>query len=121
MVLRYSKPASQRQLKISQMIRSALAEMFARGELSHPYFDNIMVTVSEVRVSADLKTATAFVVLPDDSNKKQIIKFFNQISPEVRKLITPKINLKYSPTVRFIVDESVENAKKIEDIIKKGQ
>jgi ribosome-binding factor A len=119
MVLRYSKLPTQRQLQVAQSIRSALSEILVRGELSL-YFENIMVTVSEVRVSADLKTATAFVVLPESSDKKGILKFFNEISPKIRKFVSQKISLRYMPTLRFVEDESVENAKRIEDIIRQG-
>lgn len=112
--MRYTTPPSQRQLRVAEEIRQAVSEIFLRNELFLPIFDKMMITASEVRISPDLKLATIFLILPDDSNHKEIINGFNSLLPEFRKLITKKINLKFSPGIRFVSDESAKNAAKIE-------
>jgi ribosome-binding factor A len=80
-----------------------------------------MITVSEVRVSSDLKVATAFLILPDSSDHKGIIKFFNDIAHTIRKLVTAKINLRFSPEIRFAIDDSIQKAAELEALFKKNQ
>ena len=118
MVLKYNKPPSQRQLQVAENIRHVLAEFFIRGELNHPYFDNVMITVSEVRISPDLKIATAFLVLPIQSDKNEIIKVLRESSPHIRKAIAKRVQLRYLPEIRFALDESIERAAKINDLLK---
>jgi ribosome-binding factor A len=116
MTRHYSKPPSNRQLKISHEIRSAMAHFFTKGEYYHPLLESVMVTIAEVRISADLKIATAFVILPDDTNKKEIMSTLKEVIPEIRKVITEKLQLRFSPEIRFVLDETVEKAIKIDSI-----
>jgi len=120
MVMRYTNAPTQRQLKTAQGIRAALAEVFVRGELSHPFFESLIITVSEVRISADLKNATAFLILPTDAPKKEIMKLLNENVAAFRKIITPKLQMKYSPHLRFVPDDTADNAKKIDDLLHKN-
>jgi ribosome-binding factor A len=119
MVLRYTKPPSVRQLKIAEQIRQSIAEVLIRGELNHPFFDKVLITVSEVRISPDLKMATAFLIFDEKLDVKAIIKLFNDISPRIRKLITSKIDVRFSPQIKFVYDDSAKNAFEIESIFKK--
>lgn len=119
MVIRYAQAPSARQLQTAQSIRAAIAEILIRGELAHPFFENLMVTVSEVRISRDLKIATAFLIFPTNSDKKKLLKLFNDIAPQIRKLVTIKINMRFSPELRFVIDETADNAKKIDDLLNK--
>ncbi len=119
MVTRYSQAPSARQLQTARSIRDALAQILMRGELSHPFFEKNIITVSEVRISRDLKNATAFLIFPTNSDKKQLLKFFNDIAPQIRKLVTSKIKMRYSPELRFLLDETADNAKKIDDLLGK--
>lgn len=118
MVLRYAKAPSQRQLRVGEEIRHALAEMLIRNELSHPFFEKIMISVSEVRVGPDLKIATAFLIMPDDIDQKALLQLFKDISPTIRKIISKKVRLRYAPEIRFAADESVKNAAHIERLLK---
>lgn len=120
MVYRYTSPPTSRQLKVGQAIRHALADILLRNELSHPFFEKTMITVSEVRVSSDLKVATAFLILPDESDHKSIIKFFNDISQTFRKLVTAKINMRFSPEIRFTIDDSIQKAAELDALLKKN-
>ena len=118
MVLKYIKEPSQRQLKIGSEIRIAISEVFSRNELSHPFFEKYMFTVSEVRVSPDISLATAFLIMPDELDHKKLLKFFNEISKTIRKQIASKVNLKFMPEIRFAADESVKNAARINELLK---
>ena len=119
MVIRYAQAPSARQLQTAQTIRGAIAEILIRGELAHPFFEKIMITVSEVRISRDLKLATAFLIFPTNSDKQKLLKLFNEISPQIRRLIASKINMRFSPEIRFVIDETSDNAKKIDDLLNK--
>lgn len=119
MVYRYHKPPTQRQLKVGEAIKHAVSEVFIRNELSHPFFEQVIITVSEARVSPDLKLATVFISAMDQVNEKDLVKFLNEISHTIRKLIVKKINLKYAPEIRFTIDQAVKEGAKIDAIISK--
>lgn len=118
MVIKYKKEPTQRQLKIGGEIRIAIAEVFSKNKLSHPFFEKHMFTVSEVKVSPDISVATVFMILPDELDQKQLLKFFNEIAKTIRKEIAPTINLKYMPDIRFVADDSVKHAAKISSLLK---
>lgn len=117
MVYRYNKPPSQRQLRVAESIRRALSDVFTFKRLSHPFFDKIMITISEVRISGDLKLATAFINFHDDVDKDQLIKLLNEISPHIKKLIADKITVRFLPQIRFVYDKSFDYAQNIEKLL----
>jgi ribosome-binding factor A len=119
MVYRYSKAPSQRQLKVSEEIRHALSDVLIKNELSHPFFEKHIITVSQVRISQDLKMATAFMAFPKELDENALLKMFNEIAPTFRKLITKKINLKFSPEIRFTLDESIKTGSEVDEILQK--
>jgi ribosome-binding factor A len=119
MVLRYSKSPTQRQLKVAEAIRHAISEILIRGDLLPPLFDKYMISVSEVRISSDLKVATAFLILPDEANQKDLLAVFKELGPEFRRVVSSKVNLRFSPEIRFVVDDTVQKAAKIETMFKK--
>jgi ribosome-binding factor A len=118
MVKRYTKSPTSRQLKVSEEIRHAIAEIIVRGDILPPFFDNIMVTVSEVRTSVDLKIATAFLIFPNNADHKVLLGCFKELAPQIRKTIAGKLRLRYAPEIRFVVDDSVQKADKIEKLFK---
>lgn len=117
MVYRYNKPPSQRQLKVAEALKRALSDVFTFKRLSHPFFEKIMITVSEVRISGDLKLATAFINFHEDVDKDQLIKLLNEISPYIKKLIADKVTLRFLPQIRFVYDESFDYAQKIDKLL----
>ncbi len=112
----YSKIPSNRQLQVGQEIRGILSNYFTRNEYYHPLLESNIITVSEVRISADLKNATAFIIVSNDSNKKPILELLKEISPEIRKVVFSKLNLRFSPEIRFVLDETQENTNKVESL-----
>lgn len=117
MVYRYNKPPTQRQLQVAESIKHTISEMFLRNDLSHPFFEQNIITVSEVRISPDLKLATVFISAADEIDMTKLLKLLNEISHIFRSTLRKKMALRTIPQVRFAYDESFKNAQKIEDII----
>ena len=110
---------TQRQLRVGEMIKQALGNIFMRGEAKLPNIETSNITVTEVRMSPDLKTAKAFVLPLGGKNANEIIDILKEFSFIVRKTLSKKISMKFLPKLLFIKDESFEYAEKIENLIKK--
>ena len=110
---------SQRQLRVGEMIKQALGNIFMRGEAKLPKIETSNITVTEVRMSPDLKTAKAFVLPLGGKNANEIIDILKEFSFIVRKTLSKKISMKFLPKLLFVKDESFEYAEKIENLIKK--
>tara|TARA_B100000945_G_scaffold260000_1_gene218039 strand:- start:166 stop:552 length:387 start_codon:yes stop_codon:yes gene_type:complete len=110
---------SQRQLRVGEMIKQALGNIFMRGEAKLPNIETSNITVTEVRMSPDLKTAKAFVLPLGGKNANEIIDTLKEFSFIVRKTLSKKISMKFLPKLFFVKDESFEYAEKIENLIKK--
>ena len=110
---------SQRQLRVGEMIKQALGNIFMRGEAKLPNIETSNITVTEVRMSPDLKTAKAFVLPLGGKNANKIIDALKECSFIVRKTLSKKISMKFLPKLLFVKDESYEYAEKIENLIKK--
>ena len=114
-----SRTLSQRQLRVGEMIKQALGNIFMRGEAKLPNIETSNITVTEVRMSPDLKTAKAFVLPLGGKNANEIIEILKEFSFIVRKTLSKKISMKFLPKLLFVKDESFEYAEKIENLIKK--
>ncbi len=114
-----SRTLSQRQLRVGEMIKQALGNIFMRGEAKLPNIETSNITVTEVRMSPDLKTAKAFVLPLGGKNAKEIIDVLKDFSFVVRKVLSKKISMKFLPKLLFVKDESFEYAEKIENLIRK--
>ena len=110
---------SQRQLRVGEMIKQALGNIFMRREAKLPNIETSNITVTEVRMSPDLKTAKAFVLPLGGKNANEIIEILKEFSFIVRKTLSKKISMKFLPKLLFVKDESFEYAEKIENLIKK--
>ena len=113
------KPITQRQLRVGEMIKQALGIIFMRGEAKLPNLDTNNITVTEVRMSPDLKTAKAFVLPLGGKNANEVIDVLKDFSFLVRKVLSKKISTKFLPKLLFVKDESFDYAEKIENLIKK--
>ena len=112
------KPVSQRQLRVGEMIKQALGMIFLRDEAKLPNLDTKEITVTEVRMSQDLKIAKAFVLPLGGKNAQEIIVKLKEFSFVIRKVLSKKITMKYLPKLLFVKDESFDYAEKIENLIK---
>ncbi len=108
-----SKAPSQRQLRVGEEIRSALAQIFSHGEAHHPVLDSASITVSEVRISPDLKNATAYVMPLAGGKKEAVMEALKDNASRLRGLVSRKIVLRTSPRITFKLDTSFEEANRI--------
>ena len=112
------KPISQRQLRVGEMIKQALGMLFIRDEAKLPNTSTKEITVTEVRMSPDLKTAKIFVMPLGGKNAEKIIEKLKEFSFMIRKVLSKKIVMKFLPKLYFVKDESFDYAEKIEKLIK---
>ena len=112
------KPVSQRQLRVGEMIKQALGMIFLRGEAKLPNLETKEITVTEVRMSQDLKIAKAFVLPLGGKNAQEIVENLKEFSFVIRKVLSKKITMKYLPKLLFVKDVSFDYAEKIENLIK---
>ncbi len=108
---------SQRQLRVGEEIRQALAQMFAHGETHITALDSGSITVSEVRISPDLKNATVYVMPLAGSNKETIMAALKEHANRVRHLLSRKVMLRYLPKLTFKLDTSYEVASRIHQLL----
>ncbi|SNS64991.1 30S ribosome-binding factor RbfA [Antarctobacter heliothermus] len=99
---------SQRQLRVAELIRRALSEVLQRGDIHDPDLNRLSITVGEVRVSPDLKVATAFVVPLGGENQDDMFDLLERNKGELRRAVTRNMTLKYSPELRFRLDDTFD-------------
>jgi len=109
---------SQRQLRVGEMVKQALSLIFIKGEAKIPNLETNLITVTEVRMSPDLKSARAFVIPLGGKDSKKTVDLLKEFSHIVRKILSKKKEMKYLPKVSFVEDKSFEYAEKIEKLIK---
>ena len=115
---RIGKPVSQRQLRVGEMIKQSLSMIFIRNEAKVPNLETNNITVTEVRMSQDLKIAKAYVLPLGGKNAEESIKILKEYSFLVRKALSKKVIVKFLPKILFAKDDSFEYAEKIENLIK---
>lgn len=114
-----SKMPSQRQLRVGEQIRHILAESLQRGSFYDEALSDISrISVTEVRCSPDLKNATAYVVALGAEISEETLEALNNAAPQMQKDINRHSNLKFTPRLRFKLDNSFENASRIEDLLR---
>ena len=118
MVDKTGKPVSQRQLRVGEMIKQSLGMIFARNEAKVPNLETNTVTVTEVKMSQDLKIAKAYVLPLGGKDTEKVIKKLREYSFLIRKVLSNKVFMKYIPKILFAKDDSFEYAEKIENLIK---
>jgi len=114
------KPISQRQLRVGEMIKQSLGMIFARNEAKLPNLETSNITVTEVKMSQDLKVAKAFILPLGGKNSKKTVEKLKEFSFLIRKVLSKKITMKFLPKILFAKDESFEYAEKIENLLKQA-
>ena len=112
------KPITQRQLRVGEMIKQALGMLFIRDEAKLPNLSTKEITVTEVRMSQDLKIAKIFVMPLGGKNADEIVEKLKEFSFVIRKVLSKKIIMKFLPKLYFVKDNSFDYAEKIENLIK---
>jgi ribosome-binding factor A len=109
---------SQRQLRVGEMLRHAISEIFYRNEIRDPDLDGVSVTVTQVKPSGDMRHATVFVEPLGGKNADKIVAALNRHARYIRGEMGHRITLKFTPDLRFVEDHSFAEAQKIEDILR---
>ncbi len=112
---------SQRQLRVGELVKQSLGQIFLRGEAKVPNFETKNITVTEVRMSPDLKNARAYILPLGGKNLDEAVNVLTEFSYLVRKALSKKLDIKFLPRVSFIADKSFDYAEKIEKLIKKNK
>ncbi len=99
---------SQRQLRVGELIRRALSEVLARGDVHDPDLNRMSITVGEVRTSPDLKIATAYVLPLGGQGQDEVVQLLARNKGEIRRTIGKKLGLKYTPDLRFQLDQTFD-------------
>lgn len=108
---------SQRQLRVGELIRHRLAEMLARGEIHDDVLAEHVVTIPEVRLSPDLKLATAYVMPLGGQDVRPVIAALDRHRRYIRGVLASSVNLKYAPDIRFRFDETFDEARRIDELL----
>ena len=117
----YNAPFSQRQLRVGELIKQSLGQIFLRDEAKVPSFDTKNITVTEVRMSPDLKNARAYVIPLGGKDTEKAVDKLTEFSYLIRKALSKKIDMKFLPRVSFIGDKSFDYAERIEKLIKQNK
>ena len=115
------KSFSQRQLRVGELIKQNLGELFIRNEAKIPSINSRLITVTEVRMTPDLKTARVYVIPLGGIETKETVKILTEYSHLVRRALSKRLDIKFLPKLTFVEDNSFEYAEKIEKLIKKNK
>jgi ribosome-binding factor A len=113
-----TRPRGQRQLRVGELIRHALAQSLERGEAHDPGLVNASITVTEVRVSPDLRNATAFVMPLGGGDAEEVLQSLNRAAPFFRRRIGEEVDLRRLPNIAFELDSSFDNATHIDELLR---
>ena len=117
MARRHPNPYTQRQRRVGEEIRHALAAAFSRGELRDPAIAGRSITVTEVRCSADLRAATAFVLPLGGEDGESVVAALERSARFLRGRVTAAVALRHSPQLAFVLDRSFDEARRIEEVL----
>ena len=114
-------PYSQRQLRVGELIKQSLGQIFLRDEAKVPTLETRNITVTEVRMSPDLKNAKVYVIPLGGKDSDKAVSALTEFSYLIRKVLSKKIDMKFLPKVSFVSDQSFDYAEKIEKLIQKNK
>ncbi len=118
MTNKLGKPVTQRQLRVGEMIKQSLGMIFVRNEAKVPELETNNITVTEVKMSQDLKVAKAYVLPLGGKNAEETVEKLKKYSFLIRKTLSKKVIMKFLPKILFAKDDSFDYAEKIENLIK---
>ena len=109
---------TQRALRAGELVRHALAEILARGEVYDPALERNLVTVPEVRMSPDLRLATIYVMPLGGKDSNEVLAALERNKKFLRGEIAHRVNLKFAPDIRFMLDERFDEAERIDKLLR---
>jgi ribosome-binding factor A len=99
---------SQRQLRVSELIRRRLSDVLNQGDIHDPDLNRMSITVGEVRCTPDLKIATAYVLPLGGQNREEALDALRRNRSEIRRVLSKGLQLKFAPDIRFAIDETYD-------------
>ena len=117
---RYAKRSgpSQRQLRVGELIRHAIAQMLARGEIRDEILLKRAITIPEVRLSTDLRLADIYVLPLGGEGVDSVLAALNRNRRYIRGELARAVNLKFAPEIRFMADDTFEEARRIDELLR---
>ena len=112
---------SQRALRAGELVRHALAEILARGEVHDPVIETHLITVPEVRMSPDLRVATVYIMPLGGQDATVVLAALDRNKRYLRGEVAHRVNLKFAPDIRFRIDERFDEAERIERLLRSPQ
>ena len=109
---------SQRQQRVAELVRHALAEVLARGDIQDGVLTGHVITIPEVRMSPDLKLATAYVMPLGGRDEGAVLEALNRNRKALRTEVAHRVNLKFAPDLRFLRDETFDEAARIDALLR---
>jgi ribosome-binding factor A len=113
-----SSGPSQRQQRVAELVRHALAEVLQRGDIQDPVLTSHVVTIPEVRMSPDLRLATAYVMPLGGQAEREVLAALDRNRKHLRQEVAQRVNLKFAPDLRFRRDETFDEAARIDALLK---
>ena len=112
---------SQRQLRVGELVRHALSDMLTRGDVHDPVIETHLITVPEVRMTADLRLATVYVMPLAGRDADAVVAALESNKKFIRADIAHRVNLKFAPDIRFHIDERFAEAERIDKLLRSPQ
>jgi len=116
-----SPGGSQRQLRVGELIRHAIAEMLTRGDVHDPVIEGHLITVPEVRMSPDLRLATVYVMPMGGRDADDVVAALERNKKYMRGEVAHAVNLKFAPDLRFHIDDRFAEAERIDKLLRSPQ
>ncbi len=111
--------SSQRQLRVGELVRKGLSDILRSGEIRHPDVADASITVTEVRLSPDLRNATVFVLPLGGRNAEPALEGLRLCAPYLRGRLAREVELRYAPALSFLLDDSFDQAGRVEALLEK--
>lgn len=118
MAPRSGRERTQRQLRVGELIRHSLVEILTRGDLRDPNLSGVSITISEVRVSPDLKNATAYIMPLGGRNIPKILAALKRAAPYLRRRVGASATMRYMPAINFVEDRVFDEGEKIATLLR---
>src|ERR1700746_1198659 len=116
-----AKGPTQRSLRAGELIRHAMAEILARGDVHDPVIETHLITVPEVRMSPDLRIATVYILPTGGQDTAVVLAALNRNKRYLRGEVARRVNLKFAADIRFRIDERFSEAERIERLLRTPQ
>jgi len=121
MTKRGGRSTGQRHLRVGETLRQALAALFARGDFRDPDLGSAAITVTEVRVTPDLRHATVFIMPLGGGNAKPVLRGLQRCTPYLRGQLARQVSLRYMPNLVFAFDDTFDYAERIDELLRRSE